>query len=191
MARIRKVTKAKTNPDWIAGLTNTAKAIAEHFKMPCSKQTIKYWQTRNPPFPAPAISGSNRYSRSECFAWIKTYGPKRDADESDVSLEARAREAELNTILHKEESERLDLEEKKGSLIDKHVSRNSIVAFATSAKAMIRAEVETNCPDDRKEKLLALGVSQETVAIFHAWDLERGIQTITKIEKEFAKPAKE
>jgi hypothetical protein len=63
---------AATPPEIIEGLTRLATWIQDYFKIPCSKQTIKNWQTETPPFPN-AVSADYRYRWSEVKAWVERH----------------------------------------------------------------------------------------------------------------------
>lgn len=156
----------------LGNLTRTAAAIADHFKIPCSKQEIKIWQTWYPAFPMPDVAGC--YFEKDCFEWVeKNYLPKfgKVTTEAGQSLATQAQEAQLRSKIRADEDAEFESEVMRGKYIDRKVAQNSYLAFLSEYQEYVRSETETHAPLERKQKLIQLGVSESHVADFHEWDL--------------------
>jgi hypothetical protein len=95
---------APAPPEIVQGLTRLATWIQNIYGIPCSKQSIKNWQTEVPPFPA-STSADYRYRWAEVAAWVEKYkvkpmsGNHRYADLL-VKLEPERIQNELEEIEH-------------------------------------------------------------------------------------------
>ncbi len=93
-------------PEIIEGLTRLATWIQDYFKIPCSKQTIKNWQTETPPFPN-AVSADYRYRWSEVAAWVERYKVKALAGGQYAELFAKLQPERITAELEEIEHERM------------------------------------------------------------------------------------
>ena len=93
-----------TPPEIVQGLTRLATWIQSVYQIPCSKQTIKNWQTEVPPFPG-AESADYRYRWSLVSAWVERYKVKPMAGHQNyadllIKLEPERIQGELEEIAH-------------------------------------------------------------------------------------------
>ena len=93
-----------TPPEIVQGLTRLATWIQSVYQIPCSKQTIKNWQTEVPPFPA-SESADYRYRWATVSAWVERYKVKPMAGSHNmaellVKLEPERIQGELEEIAH-------------------------------------------------------------------------------------------
>lgn len=173
--------KAPT-PAHIDGLTRLAAVIGGHFKIPCSKQNIKHWQKKNPPFPAP--TQANRYDRAACFEWVTTYIVSEADATTQGDLFRREREAEAHLKIRKDKDAAFDFEVKRGKYIERAIANQSVIGALKSYHGFVRNELELNATATRRDKLTALGASQEIVTLFHEWDLLQMRAVIDRIEAQ-------
>ncbi len=168
----------------IDGLTRLAAVIQDHFKTPCSKQSIKYWQRKNPPFPAP--TAANRYDQEACFAWVETHIISKNDKTGQGDLFRKAQESEARLKITKDENAAFDFEIKQGNYIERSIVKNTLIGALQKAHSFVRSEIEANGPADRRDKLIALGVTQEAITLFHAWDILQEQSRIDRIETSYA-----
>lgn len=187
-----QVKKAPSKSIWIAGLTRLAAEIAGHFKISCSKQSIKNWTSRkNPPFPAP--KESNRYNRAECFAWIEKYimpsnGP---VQQSELALLEKSMRAKAEREIDRADRERFELDKEKGLYVLRSAATQTTIGVIKKYHGFVKAELESNSVADRREKLQQLGVSVEIVALFHEFDLKQAQAMVDRIEQKCEKASGE
>jgi hypothetical protein len=175
-------TRIPKPPKHIDGLTKLATAIADHFKISCQKQHIKNWQKWSPPFPPPAISGSNRYDRAECFDWIeRNYLPKGNQGQEQTDLFIRSARAEAQSRIRKDEREAFEFDVQKEKYIPRPKADRTIKSVIIQYHGIVRAEVERISPIARKNKLQELGATPEIINAFHAFDLMQAQSVIDRI----------
>lgn len=184
--------KIPKQSEYIDGLTRVAVAIADKFKISCTKQSIKNWQKWTPGFPSPAISGSNRYNRAECFDWIeKNYLSRGASGAAQTDLFIMSAEAEARIKIRKDEESALDIEIKRGRYIPRDTSKRTIIGALKKYHSFVRSELERGATTARREKLTLLGASPEIVAAFYEFDFEHSRLQIDRIEQRCAREATE
>lgn len=175
------MSRAKPSEDLIDGLTKTAAAISAHFKISCSKHSLVHWKKKNPPFPSATEQG--RYNRKDCFDWVQTHIISGlDSKQSDMELLRQEMIAKARTNIRKDESSQFDLDVKKGKFIDLKEARQIYGGSLRMYHDWVKAELETNSPIARKNKLTSLGATPEIVAAFYEFDILQAQASIGRIE---------
>jgi hypothetical protein len=166
--------------------TAMAEAIANHFKISCSKQSLQNWQKWDPPFPRPDAGG--RYDKQECFDWIeKVYLPKgaRGAQQTDLFIQER--EAQARTKIRADEQSAYEFDVLKGKYIDRTKAKLTTIGCLKKYHGFVRTELERKSTDARREKLKELGMDPELITKFGDFDLELAKAMIDRIEVECEK----
>ena len=172
-----------------------AKLIAKEFGFGCGGSTISRWKRLEPPFPLP--DDSSLYDKEECFEWVRKNVRKArvaqelgnasqtDAEKvisRDVSI-ARIKAAEARMAERKDKIQ-------EGSLVEKDSVRQLLNATLQTYHAFIRSELEVSATDARVERLKVLGVGEQVLAAFFAYDMQLARDVVDRIELKCEEMAK-
>lgn len=183
-----------THPKHCRTLDAIAKLIRDEFNFNCDKQKIKNWQTRKTPAFPQRKGDNNEFDVAECFEWVRKNVSAADKKPTDSKLEKLERKAEIAHAESKITSanrEQFKLEKEMDLYIYKDVAFQKTVGALMKLKQFVREEIERRIPMERREKLRALGVTDEISAHFFAWDLRRQIELIDAVELRCEKEAEE
>jgi hypothetical protein len=174
----------------VLGIADTQAALANmlaaHYKnrirIFITPQLIHEWRTGNIavkqcPLPPAKIEGSSRFDGREWAAWFDRYllphyaigsGPAAaELDFDYARLEQQRHKNELERIEH----ERFERELARGKFIARELAARTLAGTIKKFHNLVKLQDERNLPLSRKEKLRELGVPEETLGKFHAWDL--------------------
>ena len=185
---------APSHPKFCRTLDAIAKLVRDEFGFNCDKQKIKNWQTRRTPSFPPRKGDQNEFDVAECFEWVRKNVTAADKKPSNPKLEKLLDKAEMSHAESKITSakrEQFKLEKEMDLYIYKDVAFQKTVGALMKLKQFVREEIERRIPMERREKLRALGVSEEIAAQFFAWDLRRQIELIDAVELRCEKEAEE
>lgn len=176
----RKKSRHRRPKEVWQSLTDTAKAIASHFKTYCSKQDINHWFGHNPPFPSPRVNG--QYNQSECFAWFEKYiMPKRKSGDGGMDLFSQATTAKAEKEITRAAREKMELDAEFGKLIERDDARQKASAALLQYHGFVVKEIESRGPIDRREKLSQMGLTQEQVSAFFEFDSAQEAARVDRI----------
>lgn len=182
----------------VLGIADTQAALANmlaaHYKnrirIFITPQLIHEWRTgniavKNCPIPPAKIEGSSRFDGREWAAWFDRHllphyaigsGPAAaELDFDFARLEQQRHKNELERIEH----ERFERELARGKYIARDVAARTLAGTIKKFHNLVKLQDERNLPLSRKEKLRELGVPEETLGKFHAWDLTQA-QALTE-----------
>lgn len=183
MESVKKKPRKPKLPKTIRTLAGIAALIRGHFTIACDRMKINNWQTRwKSGTPFPRQGENNEFNVKDCFAWVEKNVIKGKAN-TEPDLFDRSEEARYQQKITAAEREQFEFDRDKGLYILRDVAYQTTVAALTLLKSFVRDELEKRAVIDRREKLKAIGVKDETAIEFFVWDKEREIQLIDAIEK--------
>lgn len=182
---------AKQKKIWINGINRTAEAIAKQFKTTCSRQDIRFWMSKEPPFPSPRAN--NQFNQRECFEWfLLNIIPNRTvAGTAMADLFQQAAQAKARQEIRENEEAEFDFDVKKKRYIERTAAERTIVGCAKKYHGFVRGQLERNLTLERKLKLESLGISREIVAVFYEFDTAQAVGIIDRIEAQCCAAGKE
>lgn len=144
---------------------------------------VNYWQKRwksGEPFP---VQGqNNEFDIKECFAWVQKnlHILKKEGTQPDLFNESE--EARYSQKIIAAKREQFEFDKEQGLYVLRDEAYQKIVAALTRFKLFVREEIEKRSIVERREKLKALGVSDDSITQFFVWDKEREIGVMDAIE---------
>ncbi len=160
-----------------------AELIARKFSFRCEKQDVHHWQNLsripvegcNIPFPAP--SKNNLYVVDDCFAWVEKWVlPHRNGN--DAAARVAQMEAKERIDEHKAELLGLQLDVKKGRLIDRGIAERTAISTIKKLLGFYKSTDENLIPQECSAKLESIGVTAEQKKEFIDWFVPR-MQSVT------------
>lgn len=168
--------------EYIKGLTRLAARLQDHFKRAVSKQSLQNWKRDVPPLPIPTADG--RYNWEECRAWFEANKQPKPRTQDELDLFQKSVNAKYEQEITKAATLKREEDEALGRLIDKDAARRAVIGVAKRYHNIVRMSLEQHQTASRRDKLNALGVSQEIVALFHEHDLKLAQTLVDMIERE-------
>jgi hypothetical protein len=86
-------------------------------------------------------------------------------------------------------SAELEFKKEQKKVIERDIARNTIISFAKTYHAFVKAALESESPNALRDKLIELKIDEQKIGIIYALSLEIGRDKISRIESECAKAA--
>lgn len=180
-----------TESQKVDGMLRIAQWVEKNFHVNCTKSTVQFWKSLDPPFPA--SDEANRYDTGEVGEWMTDYLEKKGKlvnGELKLSMDAKQLEAKQRREIRKDKWDEMDFRKAQGLLIDRNKADITTKTALRMYHNFARTELERNLTDQRREKLKALGMSAEIIAEFYAWDVELARETVNNLETKCQEESK-
>lgn len=179
------------SPVEVPGLAGIAREIARILKIQCSREYIREWKTRHPPFPMAAPN--NCYNVAQCVEWVqKNILAKRNghAGNSDPDLFQRAATERARGDIAKEEHANWQREVERGAWVKKSDYVRAMAGAARIVQVMFDRELEIDAPRAGADILRNLGVSSDIIAEWTHQMMAHGVAFVDRRRREFGKRLK-
>ena len=162
-------------------LSDTARQLENHFKVPISKQLLTKWRKLDPPFPSPSTT-NGRYDFQECKAWVEKNRANIFGAEDKSSLFNEAVAAKARKQIADANQAEFDLAKDKREFIKRGDADMAVIRALKLYHGLVKREFERDTIAFRRDKLKALGIDPEKISAFVELDTQIAIDSITRIE---------
>lgn len=167
------------------GLAGIAREIAHLLKIQCSREYVREWKTRTPPFPHP--KENNLYNVAECVDWVRANILSARNGHGEHDLFQRAASERARGDIAAEDHKAWQREVERGAWIKKSDHARALANAARIVQTLFDREVEIDGPRAGADILRNLGVGAETISSWQRQMVAHGAAFLDRRRREFSR----